>query len=156
MTLVLPSFRHSTLGFERFFREFEKLADNDNQKVVNFPPHNIIRLEENLYLIEMAVAGFSRNEIEITMNDGNLVVKGEKKETNQNVEYIHRGIVARSFRKSFSIADSIEVRGSEFVDGVLRIALENIVPEHKKPRKILIGDSLNNLTPQLLQELKAA
>jgi molecular chaperone IbpA len=156
MTLILPSLKHSTLGFEKFFREFEGLSEIDPNKVGNFPPHNIVRLDENHYIVELAVAGFTKDDIDISVNDGNLVIKGEKREVKQDVHYLYRGIGNRSFTKTFSLSDTIEVRGAEFIDGILRIALENVIPEHKKPRKILIGDKLGDVTPQLLQELKAA
>jgi molecular chaperone IbpA len=104
----------------------------------------------------LAVAGFSKDEIEISVEDGTLNVKGEKKEKETDIQYIHRGIGTRSFTKTLTIADTIEVKGAEFKDGILRIGLENIVPEHKKPRKIEIGSELKEFKPQLLQEKKAA
>ena len=84
------------------------------------------------------------------------MVKGEKKDKDANLNYIHRGIGTRSFTKTFTVADTIEVRGAEFKDGILRIGLENIIPDHKKPRKIEIGGNLESFKPQLLQEEKTA
>ena len=156
MTLGRISFgplNHSTLGFDRFFDEVEKLMSVDARAVTSsFPPHNIIKLDETHYLVELAVAGFSKDEIEISVDAGNLVIKGEKKEKESNVQYLHRGIGTRSFTKSLTIADTVEVRGAEFNDGILKIGLENIIPESKKPRKIEIGNKLTNFNPQLLQE----
>ena len=147
---------HNTLGFERFFEDVERLLKDDPQsKSGNFPPHNIIKLDENRYVVELAVAGFTKEEIEIAIEEGNLSVRGEKKDKDANLNYIHRGIGTRSFTKSFTVADTIEVRGAEFKDGILRIGLENVIPDHKKPRKIEIGGSLESFKPQLLQE-KAA
>jgi molecular chaperone IbpA len=129
----------------------------DVQKTAsNFPPHNILKLDDSRYIVELAVAGFSKDEIEISVEDGTLNVKGEKKEKETDIQYIHRGIGTRSFTKTLTIADTIEVKGAEFKDGILRIGLENIVPEHKKPRKIEIGSELKEFKPQLLQEKKAA
>ncbi len=160
MTLGRISFgplTQTTLGFDRFFDEVEKLMSMDVQKTVsNFPPHNIIKLDDSRYVVELAVAGFSKDEIEISVEDDTLTVKGEKKEKETEVQYIHRGIGTRSFTKTLTIADTIEVKGAEFKDGILRIGLENIVPEHKKPRKIEIGSELKEFKPQLLQEQKAA
>ncbi len=160
MTLGRISFgplAQTTLGFDRFFDDVEKLLSMDVQKTVsNFPPHNILKLDESRYVVELAVAGFSKNEIEISVEDGTLTVKGEKKEKETEVQYIHRGIGTRSFTKTLTIADTIEVKGAEFKDGILRIGLENIIPEHKKPRKIEIGAELKEFKPQLLQETKAA
>ena len=148
---------HTTLGFERFFDDVEKLLASDVAKVsTSFPPHNIIKLDESRYVVELAVAGFSKDEIDITVEDGSLIVKGEKKDKETEVTYLHRGIGTRSFTKTLTVADTIEVKGAEFKDGILRIGLENIIPEHKKPRKIEIGSELKEFKPQLLQEAKAA
>ena len=148
---------HTTLGFERFFDDVERLLSMDVQKVTqSFPPHNIIKLDETHYIVELAVAGFSKDEIEITAEDGTLTIKGEKKDKDIEVTYLHRGIGTRSFTKQLTIADTVEVRGAEFKDGILRVGLENVIPEHKKPRKIEIGNELKEFKPQLLQEKKAA
>jgi molecular chaperone IbpA len=160
MTLGRISFSplsHTTLGFERFFDDVEKLLASDVAKVSSsFPPHNIIKLDESRYVVELAVAGFSKDEIDITVEDGSLIVKGEKKDKDTEVTYLHRGIGTRSFTKTLTVADTIEVKGAEFKDGILRIGLENIIPEHKKPRKIEIGSELKEFKPQLLQEEKKA
>ena len=159
MTLGHISFgplHHSTLGFDRFFDEVEKLVNVDVQKTVStFPPHNILKLDDTRYIVELAVAGFSKDEIEISAQDGKLNVKGEKKDIRPNIQYLHKGIGTRSFTKTITIADTIEVKGAEFKDGILSIGLENIIPEHKKPRKIEIGESLKEFKPQLLQENSA-
>ena len=160
MTLGRISFgplAHQTLGFERFFDDVERLLASDVQKVTtSFPPHNIIKLDESRYVVELAVAGFSKNEIDITVEDGTLTVKGEKEDKETNVQYLHKGIGTRSFTKTLTVADTIEVKGAEFKDGILRIGLENVIPEHKKPRKVEIGNDLKEFKPQLLQEVKAA
>ena len=160
MTLGRISFSpltHTTLGFEKFFDDVEKLLASDVAKVsTSFPPHNIIKLDESRYVVELAVAGFSKDEIDITVEDGSLIVKGEKKDKETEVTYLHRGIGTRSFTKTLTVADTIEVKGAEFKDGILRIGLENIIPEHKKPRKIEIGSELKEFKPELLQEEKKA
>lgn len=143
----------TTLGFERFFDEVERMLDGEIKTTVQtFPPHNIIKLDDNRYVVELAVAGFAKDEIDVSVVDGTLTIKGEKKEKDMNVKYLHRGIGTRSFTKSLTIADTIEVKGAEFKDGILRIGLENIVPDAKKPRKIEIGTELKEFKPQLLQE----
>lgn len=152
--------QHSTLGFDRFFDEVEKMLNVEAPKVTSsFPPHNIIKLDDSRYVVELAVAGFSKDEIEITTQDGTLTIKGEKKDKDLEVNYLHRGIGTRSFTKELTIADTVEVKGAEFKDGILRIGLENIVPDSKKPRKIEISSDYNALKefkPQLLQEKKVA
>lgn len=146
---------HQTLGFENFIRDVESIL-NETKPVNNFPPHNIIKIDDNKYAVELAVAGFSKDEIDIQVQENTLTIKGEKIEGTPNLEYLHRGIGTRSFTKSITIADTIEVKGAEYKDGILRIGLENIIPEHKKPRKIEIGNELKTFHPQLLQEEKKA
>jgi molecular chaperone IbpA len=146
---------HQTLGFENFIRDVESIL-NDTKPVTNFPPHNIIKLDDNKYVVELAVAGFGKDEIDIQVQENTLTIKGEKVEGTPNLEYLHRGIGTRSFTKTITIADTIEVKGAEYKDGILRVGLENIVPEHKKPRKIEIGNELKTFQPQLLQEEKKA
>ena len=156
MTLGRISFgplHHSTLGFDRFFDEAERLLKTDLTKVnPAFPPHNIIKLDDNRYLVELAVAGFAEAEIDILVEDNNLIIKGEKKDKDTDVTYIHRGIGTRSFTKTLTVADTVEVRGAEFKDGILKIGLENVIPNHKKPRKIEIGGKLLFSKPTFLTE----
>jgi molecular chaperone IbpA len=158
MTLGRISFgplTHATLGYDRFFDEVEKLLNSDVQKATtSFPPHNILKLDDTHYVVELAVAGFSKDEIEITTHDGTLTIKGSKEDKVDGGQYLHRGIGTRSFTKTLTVADTIEVKGAEFKDGILRIGLENIIPESKKPRKIEIGSDLKEFKPQLLQEEK--
>jgi molecular chaperone IbpA len=160
MTLGRISFgplTHATLGYDRFFDEVERLLNSDVQKVQSsFPPHNILKLDDTHYVVELAVAGFTKDEIEITIHDGTLSIKGSKTDKVDDSIYMHRGIGTRSFTKTLTVADTIEVKGAEFKDGILRIGLENIIPESKKPRKIEIGNDLKEFKPQLLQESKKA
>jgi len=147
-----PSILNQTLGFENFIRDVEAIL-NDTKPVSNFPPHNIIKADENKYVVELAVAGFAKDEIDIQVQEGNLTIRGDKRDKDEST-YLHRGIGTRSFTKVITIADTIEVKGAEIKDGILRVGLENIIPEHKKPRKIEIGNDLKEFKPQLLQEEK--
>ena len=153
MTLTFGPLHHTTLGFERLFNDMEKMLDSNLGKTVStFPPHNILKLDDNRYMVELSVAGFSKNEIDITIEDGSLIIKGEKEEKETDVQYLHKGIGTRSFTKTLRIADTVEVRGAEFADGILKIGLENIVPDHKKPRKVEIGKQIKFAQPELLTE----
>ena len=147
-----PHLAHSTLGFERIFNDLDKVL-NDRQQQSTFPPHNILKVDKDHYVVELAVAGFGKNEIDITVEDNVLIIKGVKKEKDvEGVEYIHKGIGTRSFTKTLTVADTLEVKGAEFNNGILRVGLVNVVPDHKKPRKVEIGKDLNLLEPKLLQE----
>jgi molecular chaperone IbpA len=160
MTLGRISFgtlSHSMLGFDRFFDDIERLTSEVKQTTTSFPPHNIIKLGDDRYVVELAIAGFSKDEIDITVEESTLTIKGQKGDQEADgVSYIHRGIATRSFTKQLTIADTIEVQGAEFKDGILRIGLVNIIPDHKKPKKIQIGKDLKLFSPKLLQEEKSA
>jgi molecular chaperone IbpA len=148
----------STIGFDRIFGEIEQLLnDTSTQTKQTYPPHNIIKLDDNKYVVELAVAGFNKKDITVQLVDGLLEIKGTKNpQEDSAVQYLHKGIGTREFLKTIRLADTTEVRGAEFKDGILRVALENIIPEHKKPRTIEIGEELNFYKPELLVEEKAA
>ena len=129
----------STLGFETVLRDIEALMDNSIESI-NFPPHNIIKINDTAYAVELAVAGFKQSEIDITVKDGLLVIKGEKSNPHSETQYLHKGISNRSFTKSIRLADTIEVQGATLNDGILSISLENIIPESKKPKRIEIKE----------------
>jgi molecular chaperone IbpA len=109
--------------------------------------------------VELAVAGFSEKEIDITLKEGILEIKGSKTPDDNEMQYLHKGIGTRAFIKNIRLADTVEVRGATFKNGILAIGLENVVPESKKPRKIEIGNELpftKATEPQLLVEEQAA
>jgi molecular chaperone IbpA len=141
------------VGFDQLFTELERMVEGTQPtRNTSFPPHNIIKVDDNKYVIEMAVAGFGENEIDVEIQDGVLVVKGEKKDRDE-VNYLYRGIATRSFTKSIRLNETIQVHGAQYKDGILKIGLENVVPETKKPRKIAIGaDEKAMFEPKLLQE----
>lgn len=130
----------TTIGFDRFFHDVENLM-NQAESTSAFPPHNVIKLDDNKYVVEVAVAGFNKSEISIKTVDGVLEIKGEKTPEDKPTEYLHKGIGTRSFVKKLQLAETVEVRGAQFVDGILSIGLENVVPENKKPKEIEISDS---------------
>ena len=147
---------HSTLGFENLFNEVERMLEATTEKTNHsFPPHNIVKVDDYHYVVELAVAGYSKDEIDITVDDGHLIVKGNKDEKNADladITYLHKGIGLRAFTKTLKIADTVEVRGAEYKDGILKIGLENVIPENKKPRKIEIGNELKLHKQELLKE----
>lgn len=143
-----PSF----VGFDQLFNELERLIEGSQPvQQTTFPPHNIVKIDDNRYVVELAVAGFAKDEIDIEFNDGTLTIRGEKK-SKDDVTYLYRGIATRTFTKSIRLIDTIEIRGAEFKDGILKIGLENVIPDHKKPRKIVIENEINFNQPKLLTE----
>lgn len=135
------------VGFDRIFDRMHSL-NTLQTKQTNYPPYNIIKSGEDTYLVEIAVAGFDEEDFDIELHDGVLTVRGEVNQTEMETDYIHRGIAARNFERKFTLADTIEVEGVTLHQGMLTIKLRNVIPEHKKPRKITIG----NAEKQLLQE----
>jgi len=103
----------------------------------NYPPYNVIKEDEDTYIVELALAGFDRSDLSVTVDNGNLIVKGEK-EKKDDVEFTHKGIATRSFTRSFALGEFMEVTKAEFENGMLSITVERIVPEEKKPKSIKI------------------
>ena len=132
--LDFGNFRRSSVGFDRLF----DMLENTSFSGENYPPFDLIKLDDNRYRIEIAVAGFGRDEIDITSQQNVLIVRGQKGE-DESANYVHRGIANRSFERRFALADHIQVRGADLRDGMLAIELEREIPESMKPRKIEIG-----------------
>jgi len=120
-----------------------------NKNSTKYPPYNLIKMDEETYLIELAVAGFAEEDFDIELHDNILTIKAHIGDPDVGVNYIHKYIAARSFERKFTLADTIEVMGVQLVNGMLQVRLENIVPEEKKPKKIPIGRQLD---PELLTE----
>ena len=141
-TIDLPSLhaqlhRHS-IGFDQLFEQLNRTFANSKQDG-NYPPHNVIKIDETQYAIELAVAGFYENEIDVELKENVLTVKGERKrEAPDATEYLHKGISNRDFTRTFPLAEHIEVRGASVKNGILTIYLEQLVPEENKPKKIQI------------------
>ena len=134
-------FRRSSVGFDRLFDMLENSSFGQAQK--NYPPFDLIKLGDNDYRIELAVAGFKPDEIDITAQQNVLVVSGRKSEESEQKgsDYVYRGIANRSFERRFALADHIQVRGADLKDGLLAIELVREIPESMKPKKISIGGS---------------
>jgi molecular chaperone IbpA len=109
------------------------------RKVPSWPPYNLRKEDENHYVIEMAVAGFGSSDIDITMDNDTLVIKGSLN-TDPKVEYIHKGIAERAFEMAFPLPKTVEVQNASLVNGMLKVWLENLIPEAQKPRKITVKD----------------
>lgn len=140
---IFNQLRPVTVGFDPIFDRFESMFDDNffaNQTHQNYPPYNIMKTGDYTYNIEIALAGFSKKDIDVSYEDGVITVKSiqEAKQDGDQSGVLHKGISKRMFTKSFSIADDVEVKGAELKDGLLTISLERIIPESKKPRTIKI------------------
>ena len=139
---IFNQLRPVTVGFDPIFDRFERMFDDDffSTPMVNYPPYNIVKTGDYTYDIELALAGFSKKDIDVSYEDGIVTVKSvhetASEETDANGSVLHRGISKRHFTKSFTVADDVEVKGAELKDGLLKISLERIIPESKKARSI--------------------
>ncbi len=141
----------ATVGFDRMMTMLDTAKRVDNT-ASNFPPYNIEKTDEDAYRITMALAGFSEDELEVTLKENSLLVIGQKdKEPDQTATYLHQGIANRSFQKSFDLADHIKVTGANLENGLLIIDLAREIPESKKPKSIPIMTSIGN-KPELLDK----
>lgn len=144
-------YRRATVGFDRLFSMIEAGLGNDE----GYPPFDIVRDGEDSYRITLAVAGFQHDQIEVTAQNGQLIVSGRRPEDEKSAgEYLHRGIAARSFVRRFQLADFMQVGEANLVDGLLTVQLDRMVPEAMKPRKIAISTGAEQ--PQLTQQREAA
>ena len=131
------------VGFDDQFNRLAKLHDDLTKNIPNYPPYNIRKTGENLYTIELAVAGFGQSEIDIELDGDKLIIRGnaasEETETD-NSNFLFKGIANRAFTRSFAIDDQMEVKNAELFNGMLKVVLERIIPEHKKPKKIEVKE----------------
>jgi molecular chaperone IbpA len=144
---TLRRFNTDSLHADTFFIGFDsivsKLNQQSNNTSGNYPPYNIIKTDENSYVVELAVAGLSTEDIDIMLQEGVLTVEGTPC-VSEGLEYVHKGIAARSFKRTFTLADTVEVTGADMVNGMLLIRLENVIPDAKKARKIEISSPEDN------------
>tara|TARA_B100001564_G_scaffold84545_2_gene68349 strand:- start:253 stop:705 length:453 start_codon:yes stop_codon:yes gene_type:complete len=125
-----------SIGFDNLF---DRLFDIDLESSNSYPPYNISKVDDNNYVIEMALAGFNKDDIEIELSDGELTVRSKKREdSNKDVNLIHQGISHRSFNRKFTLSEEILVKNAEMKNGMLIIKLEKFIPENKKPKLINI------------------
>lgn len=135
-TLDLPTFHRATVGFDRLFNEMERQFANSASQ--GYPPYNIAQINEDEYMISLAVAGFGLDNLEIT-KDGNILrVEGTSPKGGENVNYLHKGIAGRGFRREFTLADHVEVENAGLELGMLNIHLVRRVPEELQPKRIAI------------------
>jgi molecular chaperone IbpA len=133
------------IGFDDQFNRLSKLHDDLTKSIPNYPPYNIKKTGDNTYVIELAVAGFAKQDIEIELADNTMIVKGNIDSTDED-PYLFKGIANRAFTRTFALDDQIEIRDAAMMNGMLKIFLERIIPEHKKPKKIEVKDASETST----------
>ena len=136
-SLDIPSIHRFGIGFDSLIDE---LFRANQQASTNYPPYNVVKLGEDSFAIEIAVAGFKEGDLTIEVEKNQLLVKGDQSvNIDQPIEYLHRGISSRSFARTWTLADHVEVKGASVNNGILTISLERIVPEEQKPKNIAIN-----------------
>ena len=139
---VWNSLRPFSVGFDSIFEEFDRMLESTERYNSNYPPYNIRKINENDYKIEVALAGYSKDDIELELKDSTLTVRNKQKEKVVNDDsngVIHKGISTRQFYRAFTISEDIKVKNAELQNGLLNIDLERIIPEEKKARLINIS-----------------
>jgi molecular chaperone IbpA len=136
-SLDIPSIHKFGIGFDSIFDEINRLTAS---QTTNYPPYNIVKIDEDRFNIEIAVAGFREGDLSVVVEKSNLSIKGEQKtDIDTPSEYLYRGISARSFTRSFTLADHVEVVGATVENGILTVQLERKVPDADKPKQIDIA-----------------
>ena len=148
-TFMFP--RNAFLGFDHLFDELEKITNHAND---TYPPHNVIKSDDMKYDIELAVAGFSKDDITIELKEHVLYIKGDREKRRKDEAYVHKGISGRKFSKSFRLSEYAEVSGADLTDGILTVSIEVILPEEKRPQSIKIntGGKANGKSAEFLRE----
>ena len=132
-TFAFP--RNAFLGFDHIFDQLENIHKHSKD---TYPPHNVVKEDELKYSLELAVAGFKQEHIDIEVKDHVLYIKGDRPQRLEQDKYVHKGISARNWNKSFRLSEYTEVTGADLTDGILTVNLEVVLPEEKQPRKISI------------------
>ena len=127
----LAQISRALVGFDQYF-------NNPRLQNSNYPPHNIVKYSDSAYAIEVAVAGFSKEEITVEVDQDQLIVRGTQQATEESKEYLHRGLASRDFEQTWTLAEYMEVKDAEVKDGMLIINIERIIPESLKPRNIKV------------------
>jgi molecular chaperone IbpA len=140
-SLDIPSIHKFGIGFDNIFDELMRM--NAQQGQSNYPPYNVIKHSDDQFSIELAVAGFHDGDIDVEVESNQLTIKGEQTQNLddllKDIEYLHRGISARNFVRTFTLADHVEVTNALVANGILTVSLERKIPEEKKPKKIAIS-----------------
>lgn len=131
------------VGFDDQFNKMAKIHDDLTKAIPNYPPYNIKKTGDNTYVIEVAVAGFAKQDIEIELADGKMLIKGNvhSDDADSTENFLFKGIANRAFTRTFALDDQIEVKDAEMFNGMLKVFLERIIPEHKKPKKVEVKEA---------------
>ena len=128
------------IGLEKFNEKMQETLDIIQKSAPSFPPYNLKKVSDNKYVVEMAVAGFGKQDIEITLDDNKMIIKGNTSNDDEGTT-LHKGIADRAFTRTFSLADNVVIENAQMTNGILKIWLDHIIPESNKPKKIEIEET---------------
>ena len=131
---IFGQFRPFAIGFDRYFEDLERMS---NISQTNYPPYNVVKEDDEHFTVELAVAGFSKKDVSITKEKNVLVIEGKVED--ESKDFVHKGLASRAFKRSFTLADDVEISGASLKDGILVVSLERIIPEEDKPISIKIS-----------------
>lgn len=138
-THIPDIYRAFTVGFEDTVKHLDSIARN-TAKTFGYPPYNIVKVDDNKYVIEVAVAGFSKQDLTVELKENSLVISGNISANTPTYDYLYKGIADRAFTRTFNLADSVEIQNTQLINGMLKVFLENVIPESKRPRKFDIEE----------------
>ena len=131
---IFGQFRPFAIGFDRYFEDLERMS---NHTQTNYPPYNVVKVDDEHFTVEVAVAGFSKKDISVTKEKNQLIIEGKK--DSKSKEFVHQGLSSRAFKRSWTLADNVEIEAASIVDGILSGGLEKVIPEEDKPVSIKIS-----------------
>jgi len=131
---IFGQFRPFAIGFDRYFEDLERMS---NISQTNYPPYNVVKVDEEHFAVELAVAGFSKKDISITKEKNVLIIEGKLEDKSK--DFVHKGLASRAFKRSWTLSDDIVIEGAELKDGILSVSLEKVIPEEDKPVEIKIS-----------------
>ena len=131
---IFGQFRPFAIGFDRYFEDLERMS---NISQTNSPPYNVVKEDDEHFSVELAVAGFSKKDVSITKEKNVLVIEGKVED--ESKDFVHKGLASRAFKRSFTLADDVEISGASLKDGILVVSLERVIPEEDKPVSIKIS-----------------
>ena len=131
---IFCQFRPFAIGFDRYFEDLERMS---NISQTNYPPYNVVKEDDEHFSVELAVAGFSKKDVSITKEKNVLVIEGKVED--ESKDFVHKGLASRAFKRSFTLADDVEISGASLKDGILVVSLERVIPEEDKPVSIKIS-----------------
>ena len=131
---IFGQFRPFAIGFDRYFEDLERKS---NITQTNYPPYNVVKEDDEHFSVELAVAGFSKKDVSITKEKNVLVIEGKVED--ESKDFVHKGLASRAFKRSFTLADDVEISGASLKDGILVVSLERVIPEEDKPVSIKIS-----------------